>query len=169
MGLGCLAVSFPAIGTLCERSRGSTLAVVASVLAGLACVSGIVVNSLVNLNVAGAVRAATSPDVAAQVVLTTNTTLLPTALLVVYAAGLVVASVLLSIALWLAHSVPRWLAAAFAPSLILAATSPAGPAWMLLAVPFAAVMIMLATRISWPDEQPSQDERSISPVAMARP
>ena len=148
VGLGCLGASFPAIGTLCARTRGAPLATVASWVAALACLSGVVVNSLINLNVAGAVRANASQDAAAQVLLADNTALTPTAALVVYIGGLVLASVLLGAALWRARSIPRWLSALFSPSLILAAASPPGPAGVLLAVPFAVVMIMLAVRVA---------------------
>jgi hypothetical protein len=143
-GLGCLAAAFPAIGTL-----GGTrpTAVVAAVIAGLACTSGVVVNTLVNLNVAGATRANASQETAAQIVFTVNTTAVATGFLITYAGGLIAASILLGVALWRAKSVPHWLAAAFPLVLILAALAPPGPLGAALAVPFTAVMILLGTRL----------------------
>jgi hypothetical protein len=144
LGLGCLAVSFPVIGTL-SHSRRSVI--VADVLAGLACVSGVVVNSLVNLNVAGAVRADASPDAAAQVLFTVNTTFLPTAFLTAYIGGLIAASILMAVALWRAVAVPRWLAALFPVGLVLGSVAPPGLVGAALSLPFAAVMILLTVRL----------------------
>ena len=155
LGLGCLAVSFVAIGTLCVNTRGSTLSNVAAVIAGLACLSGVVVNSLVNLNVAGASQAHAGQDVAAQILFTTNTTSVPTGFLIVYIAGLVVASSLMGTALWVAGSVPRWLGGILPIGLIVASVSPTGPFGVLLAVPFAVAMIMLSSRI-WSGGRPTQ-------------
>ncbi len=144
LGLGSLAVSFPAIATLCPDRRSATLA---TAIAGLACISGVAVNSLVNLNVAGAVRAPVSRDAAARLLLAVNTTTLPTAYLISYVAGLVAASVLLGIALWRAKTLPGWLAALFPVALILASTAPPGLLGVILSIPFTTVMILLAVKL----------------------
>jgi hypothetical protein len=144
LGLGCLAVSFVAIATLCANGPGETLATVATGIAGLGCLSGVVVNSLVNLAVAGAAESQASAVDSAKVLLTTNTTTLSTIALVLYVAGLVIASVLMGIALWRARAVPRWLSVLFPVGLIAGSVSPQGAVGVLISLPFAVAMVLLA-------------------------
>jgi hypothetical protein len=146
-------VAFGATATLCHRRSGIRLAVVGVGLAWLACVSGIVVNALVNLNVAGAVRADASTEDAAHVLFTVNTAPVPTAFLVSYIGGLIAAALLMGAALWRARSVPRWLAALLPVSLVIASLAPAGPAGALLGIPFAVAMVLISIRI-WRDSRP---------------
>lgn len=146
LGLGVMAVAFGAIATLC-RPRGSATAVVAVALAGLASLCGVVTNSLVGLNLAGAAKAgAALRDPAARVLFIANTTTPPTVAILAYVAGLATASVVMAVALWQAAT-PRWLAVLFPVTMIVGSVSPPGFVGMLVSVPFALVTIALAQRI----------------------
>jgi hypothetical protein len=147
LGVGLLAVAFCATATLCVGRGGARLAATSVGLAWLACVSGVVVNSLVNLNVAGAVRADASTDAAAQVLFTVNTTPTPTAFLVCYIGGLLAAGLVMGVALWRADSVQKWLPVMFPVTLVIASLAPSGPVGALVSVPFAIVMVALARQV----------------------
>jgi MFS family permease len=144
-GLGALAAAFAVIATLCS-ARGSTLATVAAVVAALACVCGIAVNSLVNLNLAGATRSGSAPPGAALLLVSVNTGPTATAILVAYVGGLAAASVLMAVALWRAGA-GRWFAVLLPVCMILAAASPPGLVGFTLSLPVATVMALLARKI----------------------
>ena len=147
LGLGGLAVAFAAIATLAERGRGSSLAVLAAAVAGVACLSGVVVNVLVGLDLAGAADAHTSREAAAQVLASQNTAFVSVAFLVAYVGGLLLAAVLMGVALWLSRRVPRWLAVLFPVGLAVGAVAPPGLVGVLLTVPIAVVMVILGVHI----------------------
>jgi hypothetical protein len=147
LGVGLLAAAFVAIASLTGHRRGAAVGAVAAALAGVSCLCGLVVNSLVNLNVAGTADAAVPRDAAASVLAAVNTGPVPTAFLVTYVAGLALASVLMAVALWRAGTVERWLAALFPVCLLVGSLAPPGVVGALLSVPFAVVMVLLALRL----------------------
>jgi hypothetical protein len=66
-----------------------------------------------------------------------------------YFAAIPIAAVLMAVALWRSRSVPRWLAALFPLSLIVAQQVPSAGLLVvvLLMLPFAVAMVLLAARI----------------------
>jgi hypothetical protein len=166
-GLGALAVAFSSIATL-VRGRGATLATTAAVLWGFSLFCGVMANVLVNYNLAATATAHLSRDVAARYLVATFTSWPGKAIVVGYLGGLVVASILMLIALWQSRSVPRWLIFLFAIGLTLGATAPPGPISIALQLPFAAAMILLASRI-WQmaalpaDGDPAPTNRTVQP------
>lgn len=144
-GLAAMATAFAAITTLCS-TRGRTLATVAALVAALACVCGIAVNSLVGLNLAGVTRSGSTPPAAAPLLVSVNGGPTATAILVGYVGGLTAASVLMAVALWRARAV-RWLALLLPVSLVLGSLSPPGLVGVLLSLPIATVMVLFARKI----------------------
>lgn len=144
-GLGALATAFAAIATLCG-TRGRTLATVAALVTALACMCGIAVNSLVNLNLAGATRSGPAPPGAALLLVSVNSGPTATAILVRYVGGLAAGSVLMAVALWRAGAL-RWLALLLPVCLVLGSVSPPGLVSVLLSVPIATVMVLFARTI----------------------
>lgn len=144
-GLGALATAFAAIATLCG-TRGRTPATVAVLVAALACVCGIAVNSLVSLNLAGATRSGSALPGAALLLVSVNSGPTATAILVGYVGGLTAASVLMAVALWRAGAV-RWLALLLPVCLVLGSVSPPGLVGVLLSLPIATVMVLFARKI----------------------
>jgi hypothetical protein len=167
LGLGVLAVAFAAIATLSERCRGSSLAMLAAAVAGVACLSGVVVNVMVGLDLAGATDAHTSRQAAAQVLVSQNTAFVSDAFLVAYVGGLLLAAVLMGIALWLGGRVQRWLAVLLPVSLAVGAVAPPGLIGVLLTVPITVVMVILGVHI-WRAADPTavpprKDRNLVSP------
>jgi hypothetical protein len=146
MGIAALGVSFAAIATL-VKGRGSTVASVAAVVGGVACFCGVVVNVVIGLDLAGAATADTTREAAARVLVSTNTGLVATSLLVVYLGGVALAVMLTGVALWRGRAVQRWVAAAFPLGAVLGASSPPGGIAVVMHAPFAVVMVILAVRI----------------------
>jgi hypothetical protein len=147
LGLGALGVSFVVIASLSDGRPGQTIAVAAGVIGGFACFSGAVVNVLVGIDLAGAATAHTTREAAAQVLVSTDTAFASVALLVVYLSGLLVASILTGIALWRSRAVPRWVAMAFPIGMLIGGAAPPGILNVLLGLPIAVVMVVLADRI----------------------
>jgi hypothetical protein len=156
LGLGALAAAFSAIGTLCRR-KGRTPAMVAAVVAAVACVCGIAVNSLVSLNLAGVSREGPAPASVAPLLVSENAGPVSTAILVGYVGGLASASVLMAVGLWRA-GVGRWIALLFPVSLVLGSLSPPGPIGVLLSIPVAIVMVLLGRRL-WQSADASSSSR----------
>jgi hypothetical protein len=165
LALGALAVSYPAIATL-VRDRGSALATVAALTGGIGAFCGALVNVLVGYNLAAAATAHMSPDAAAQFLVTTFGSRAYQVLAAVYVIGIFAAPALMGFALWRSHSVPRWLAVLFFAGLELAQQlGSIGPLRViLLTLPFAAAMTLLAARIWRAAARPAS--RSPEPAAV---
>ena len=145
-GLGALGVSFAAIAVL-VRERGSTLATVAAVVGGLAGFCGGLANVLVGYDLAAAATAHTTPGAAEQVLVTANRGWAFDVIFVGYLGGLVVATVLTTVALWRSRAVPRWLPILFVLGVALGALAPAGIVSVPLQLPVTVALSVLAIRI----------------------
>jgi hypothetical protein len=145
-GLGALGVSFAAIATL-VRERATLLATIAALLGALGAFCGALVNVLVGYNLAAAATANTTAIAAAKILVSANTSAAAVVLFVGYLASLVIATVVAGIALWRSQTVPRWLVILFSAGLLIAAAAPPGILNVVLAVPFALAMILLASHI----------------------
>jgi hypothetical protein len=160
LGLGALAVSYGAIATL-VRDRGSALATVAALLGGLGAFCGAIVNVVAYPSLAAAASTPVSRGAAASLLVTTFNSEFGHAFIYVYFASEYVAPLLMGIALWRSRAVPRWLAALFFVGLQVAELMESyGPIVILYMLPFAAAMVLLATRI-WTTAAPSQDRGRI--------
>jgi hypothetical protein len=148
LALGALAVSYMAIASL-VRNRGSVVATVAALIGGLAAFCGAIINVFVGVNLAAAATAHVSRAAAARFLVTTFDSGFGHLFLYFYFAGIPIAAVLMGVALWRSRSVPRWLAVLFPVTLIVAQLVPsAGIAVVvLLMLPFAVAMVLLAARI----------------------
>jgi hypothetical protein len=147
LGLGAVAVSYPAIAAL-VRGRGSALATVAALVGGLGAFCGALYNVLVFPNLAAAATAHLSRPAAAQFLVTTFSSGFGHGFEYAYFAGQFVAPLLMGVALWRSRSVPRWLAVLFFAGLQVAELmSSAGPVVIVYMLPFAAAMVLLAIRI----------------------
>ena len=163
LALGTLAGSYAAIAAL-VRDRGSALATVAALLGGLGAFCGAIVNVLVYPSLAAVATAHVSQDAAARFLVTAFNSGFGHAFLYAYFIGIFAAPVLMGIALWRSRSVQRWLAVLFVIGLEVAQqASSAGPVLVvLLMLPFAVAMVLLAARI-WQAAAPlaSHDPESI--------
>jgi Domain of unknown function (DUF4386) len=148
LALGALAVSYAAIATL-VRGRGSALATVAALLGGIGAFCGALLNVLGGVNLAAAATAPITRQAAGHFLVTSFNSGFGQVFLYAYVAGQYAAPVLMGIALWRSRSVPRWLAVLFVAGLELAQQVPsAGPVLVvLLMLPFAVAMVLLAARI----------------------
>ncbi len=148
LGLGALAVSFPAIAVL-ARNRGSAVATVAALIGGLGAFTGAIVNVAVYFNLAAAATTHMTRDAAARFLVTTFTSGFGQGSLYFYFIAIPIAALLMGFALWRSRSVPRWLAVLFPIGLEIAQTSSsAGIVVVVLRMlPFAVVMVLLAFRI----------------------
>ena len=148
LALGALAVSWAAIATL-VRGRGAALATVAALLGGIGAFCGALVNVLVGVNLAAAATAPISHEAAGRFLVTSFHSGFADVFMNVYIVGIYLAPVLMGIALWRSRSAPRWLAVLFVAGLELAQQVPsAGPVKVvLLMLPFAAAMMLLAARV----------------------
>jgi hypothetical protein len=148
LALGALAVSWAAIATL-VRARGAGLATVAALLGGIGAFCGALVNVLVGVNLAAAATAPISGNAAGHFLVTSFNSGFFNVFFYVYIVGIYLAPVLMGIALWRSRSVPRWLALLFVAGLEVAQQVPsAGPAKVvLLMLPFAVAMVLLAARV----------------------
>jgi hypothetical protein len=148
LALGALAVSYAAIAML-VRGRGWALATVAALMGGAGAFCGALVNVLVFPNLAAAATAHLTRSGAAQFLLTTFNSGFGHVFLYAYFVGIYLAPVLMGIALWRSRSVPRWLVVLFVAGLEIAQQVPsAGPVKVvLLMLPFAAAMVLLAARV----------------------
>ena len=177
LALGAVAISYAAIAAL-VRGRGSALATTAALVGGVGAFCGALVNVLNFVNLATAATAHLSRGAAAQFLVTSFSSGFGRGFLYAYAAGQYLGPVLMGVALWRSRSVPRWLAALFAVGLEVAEQVPsAGPVKVvLLMLPFAAAMMLLAARI-WlaaarpassglaPAGGPAQSGSSIGPIS----
>jgi hypothetical protein len=155
LALGALAVSYAAVATL-VRNRGSAIATVAALTGGIGAFCGALVNVLVGYNLAAAATAHMSPDAAAQFLVTTFGSRAYQVFAGVYFIGIFAGPALMGFALWRSQSVPRWLAVLFFAGLELAQQlGSIGPdRVVLLTLPFAVAMVLLAARI-WRTAAPS--------------
>jgi hypothetical protein len=158
LALGALAVSYAAIAAL-ARNRGSAVATVAALIGGLAAFCGAITNVFVGVNLAAAATAHVSRAAAARFLVTTFNSGFGHLFLYFYFAGIPIAAVLMGVALWRSRSVPRWLAALFPISLIVAQQAPSAGIVVvfLLMLPFAAAMVLLAARIWQAAAAPASD------------
>jgi hypothetical protein len=147
LALGAVAVSYTAIATL-VRGRGSALATIAALIGGAGAFCGALVNVLNLPNLAAAATAHLSRAGAAQFLVTSFNSGFGHVFLYAYIVGQYVAPILMGIALWRTRSVPRWLAVLFLVGFEVAEQVPsAGPVIVvLLMLPFAAAMMLLAAR-----------------------
>ena len=156
LALGALAVSYAAIATL-VRGRGSALATTAALIGAVGAFCGAIANVLVFANLATAATAHLTRSAAVQFLTTSSGSGFAHVFLYVYLVGQYAAPILMGVALWRSRSVPRWLAVLFAVGLEIAeqATS-AGPVTVvLIMLPFAAAMVLLAVRTWQAAAQPA--------------
>jgi len=145
-GLGALGVSFAAFAVL-VRERGSTIATVAAVVGGIAGFCGGLANVLVGYDLAATANAHTAPAAAEQILVSANRGWAFDVGFVGYLGGLVVATVLTTVALWRSRAVPRWLPILFVLGVVLGALAPAGIVSIPLQLPITVALIALAIRI----------------------
>ena len=112
LALGALGVSFAALATL-ARSRGSAVATVAALIGGIAAFCGVVVNVMVDFNLAAAATAHITQNAAARFLITTFDSGFYHAFSYVYFIGIPLTFALVAFALWRSRRVPRWLAALY--------------------------------------------------------
>ena len=170
LALGALAVSYAAIATL-VRHRGSATATVAALIGGIGAFCGALINVLVGYNLAAAATAHISPDAAARFLVTTFNSRAYLVFAAVYFIGIVAGPVLMGLALWRSQSVPRWLAVLFFAGLELAQQLPSiGPVLaILLALPFAVAMVLLAARIWGAAARPASRTPELAVVPVSSP
>ncbi len=158
LALGALAVSYAAIATL-VRGRGAAIATIAALLGGLGAFCGAAVNVLVGVNVAAAATAPVTRAAAAHFLVTSFHSGFEQVFSGIYFVGIFAAPVLMAVALWRSRSVPRWLAVLFVLGLEVAQqVSSAGPALVvLLMLPFAVAMVLLAARTWRVASQPAPE------------
>jgi hypothetical protein len=168
LALGALAVSYAAIATL-VRHRGSATATIAALIGGIGAFCGALINVLVGYNLAAAATAHISPDAAARFLVTTFNSRAYLVFAAVYFIGIFAGPVLMGLALWRSQSVPRWLAVLFFAGLELAQQlSSIGPVLaILLALPFAVAMVLLAAWIWRAAARPESrsPEPAVAPVS----
>jgi Domain of unknown function (DUF4386) len=167
LALGALAVSYAAIAAL-VRNRGSALATVAALIGGIGAFCGAITNVLVFPNLAAAAAAHLTPDAAARFLVTTFNSGFGQVFTAAYFIGIFAAPVLMGFALWRSRSVPRWLAVLFFIGLEAAQQVPSvGPVRVvLIMLPFAVAMVLLAARIWQAAALPAShsQERAVVPV-----
>ena len=147
LALGGLAVSYAAIAML-VRGRGWVIATVAALLGGVGAFSGAMLNVLVGVNLAAAASAHMTQQAAALFLVTSFHSVPAQVATDVYFLSEFAAPVVMGVALWRSRSVPRWLAVLFVVGLGIAESLPSwGPVALLLMLPFAAAMVLLAARI----------------------
>jgi hypothetical protein len=135
LGLGALAVSYGAIATL-VTARGSLLATIAALVGGLGAI------------LAAAATSHVPRDAAAKLLVTAFNSEFGHVFLYVYFVSEYLAPLLMAIALWRSRTVPRWLAVLFFVGFEVAeGMASYGPIVILFMLPFAAAMVLLATRI----------------------
>jgi hypothetical protein len=167
LALGALAVSYAAIATL-VRGRGSGIAIIAVLLGGLGAFCGALVNVLVGVNLAAAATAHLTSEAAARFLVTSFNSGFEHVFSGLYILGIFAAPVLMGFALWRSRSVPRWLAVLFVLGLEVAQeVSSAGPVLVvLLMLPFAAAMVLLAVRTWQAAAQPPSPGRLATELTM---
>ena len=166
LGLGTLAVSYGAIATL-VRDRGSALATVAALLGGLGAFCGAIVNVVVYPSLAAAATAHVSRAAAANLLVTLFNSEFGHVFTYVYFASEFLAPLLMGIALWRSRTVPRWLAALFFVGLQVAELMGSfGPIVVLYMLPFAAAMVLLASRIWSAAAAPADRSRALEPTSV---
>ena len=153
LGLAVLGVSFVVIAGLAGAPE-SGLASAAAVIGAVGCLCGIVVNVLFGLDLAGSAAAAASRGDAARILVSIGSAPGSIVFLAVYLGGVLVAGVLMGVALWRSRAVPRWVAVGFPACLAVGAAAPPGVANVLLSLPFAVVMVLIAVRI-WQERSPA--------------
>jgi hypothetical protein len=148
LALGGVAVSYAAIAML-VRKLGSTAATIAAVIGVIGAFCGAVVNVFVGINLAAAATASVTQDAAARILVAKFNSGAGQAFTDVYAFEEFVAPVIMGIALWRSHTVPRWLAVLFAAGFELAQqTASVGIVKVvLLMAPFAVAMVLLSIRL----------------------
>jgi hypothetical protein len=155
LALGAVAISYAAVAML-VRERGSMAATIAAVLGGTGAFCGAVVNVFVGINLAAAATAHVTRDAAARLLVANFNSGPGQAFTDVYAFSEFFAPVIMGIALWRSHRVPRWLAFLFTVGFELAEqTGSVGIAEVvLLMAPFALAMVLLAILI-WRTAEPT--------------
>jgi hypothetical protein len=167
LGLGTLAVSYGAIATL-VRDRGSALATVAALVGGLGAFCGAIVNVVAYPTLAAAATAHVSRGAAANLLVTAFNSEFGHVFTYVYFASEFLAPLLMGIALWRSRAVPRWLAALFFVGLQVAELMGSfGPIVILYMLPFAAAMVLLATRIWSATASPEDRSRTPEPASVS--
>jgi Domain of unknown function (DUF4386) len=155
LALGGVAVSYAAIAML-VRKLGSTAATIAAVIGVIGAFCGAVVNVFVGINLAAAATASVTQDAAARILVANFNSGAGQAFTDVYAFEEFVAPVIMGIALWRSHTVPRWLAVLFAAGFELAQqTASVGIVKVVLLIaPFAVAMVLLSIRLWQANELP---------------
>jgi hypothetical protein len=155
LALGGVAVSYAVIAML-VRKRGSTAATIAAVIGVIGAFCGAVVNVFVGINLAAAATAHVTQDAAARILVANFNSGPGQAFTDVYAFEEFVAPIIMGIALWRSHTVPRWLAVLFAAGFELAQqTASVGIVKVVLLIaPFAVAMVLLSIRLWQANELP---------------
>jgi hypothetical protein len=155
LALGAVAISYAAIAMLI-RQRGSRTATIAALIGGVSAFCGAIVNVFVGINLAAAATAHLTRDAAARFLITNFNSGPGLAFTDVYAFGEFVAPVVMGIALWRSHSVPRWLAVLFSVGFELAEqTGSVGITKVVLQMAlFVLAMVLLAVHI-WRTAEPA--------------
>jgi hypothetical protein len=164
LGLGALAVSYGAIATL-VTARGWLLATIAALLGGLGAFCGAIVNVIAYPVLAAAATSHAPRDDAARLLVTAFNSGFGHIFMYVYFVSEYLAPLLMAIALWRSRTVPRWLAALFFVGLEAAeGMASYGPIVILFMLPFAAAMVLLATRIWQAAAVPGRLSPSLAPA-----
>jgi hypothetical protein len=161
LGLGVLGAALAAIATLTHDRRGEAVATTGAGIALFGVVCGVAANMLVGIDLAGASQADVSQQSAARVLVAINTASVSEALLVAYVAGLAVGSVLIGIGLWQSQRVSRWLAAGVPLTVLIGGAAPPGPVNVVLTLPLALVMVLLAREVWRAAPAAGQDGRTL--------
>jgi MFS family permease len=145
LAVGAVGVSFAALATL-VRSRGSAVATVAALVGGIAAFCGIVVNVMVDFNLAAAATAHITQNAAARFLVTTFNSGFFHGFGYVYFIGIPVAFALVAFALWRSRRVPRWLALLYfiAAEVAWQATSLGFLKVFLMMLPFVVATVLLS-------------------------
>jgi hypothetical protein len=163
-GLGALAVSYGAIALL-VRERGATLATIAALAGGLGAFCGAIANVFAYPVLAATASAPVSAGSAAKVLVTAANSRFVETFEGLYFATEFLAPLLMGIALWRSRAVPRWLAVLFFAGLEVAEQMGSyGPIVVLL--PFAAAMVLLAVRIWRGAAVPASERPAVKPATV---
>ena len=116
---------------------------------------------LVGYDLAAAATAHTTASAAEQILVSANRGWAFDAVFVGYLGGLVIATVLTTVALWRRRAVPRWLPVLFVLGVVLGALAPAGIVSIPLQLPITAALTVLGIRI-WRTTAPRDPEPQTS-------
>jgi hypothetical protein len=163
LALGALGVSFAALATL-MRSRGSAVATVAALIGGIAAFCGIVVNVMVDFNLAAAATAHVTQNAAARFLITTFNSGFYHGFSYVYFIGIPLTFALVAFALWRSRRVPRWLAVLYFIGAEVAFQTPSLGFLkvFLLMLPFVVASVLLSLYVWQSAARPTGDDPELA-------